>query len=179
METRDEDLAMAASRGDRDAFAALIARHYDRMLSLGWRLSGSQSDAQDLVQDICVALPAKLAGFRAQSRFSTWLYRVIVNAAHDRRRRQASQARAAQGWGDWEIGRQDDIAREREALSWLQSAMRALPEDLRDTAVLILDEELSQREAAEILQIPEGTIAWRMSEIKKRLRALAQQEATP
>ncbi len=64
------------------------------------------------------------------------------------------------------------IAEAREALDWLAQAMRALPEDLRDTAVLVLDEALTQAEAAEVLGIPEGTVAWRMSEVKKRLRAL-------
>jgi len=86
METPDETLALAAAGGDRAAFAALVTRHYDRIHALAWRLTGSAADAQDLTQDICAALPAKLTGWRAEARFTTWLYRVVMNAAHDLRR---------------------------------------------------------------------------------------------
>ncbi len=105
METTDETLAQAAAGGDREAFSLLLRRNYDRLFGLCFRLTGTRADAEDLTQDICAALPAKLNGFRGQARFSTWLYRVAVNAAHDRRRRFASHARAADGWGDWEVNR--------------------------------------------------------------------------
>lgn len=177
METDDDALAHAAASGDREAFAALMARHYDRMHGLCYRLTGNRAEAQDLTQDICAALPAKLMAWRGEARLTTWLYRVIVNAAHDRRRRQASHARAAQGWGDWELARQDEIAVQAEALDWLTAAMQRLTPELRDTVALVLGEELTQAQAAEVLGLSEGTIAWRMSEVKKRLRAMAAEEA--
>ena len=177
METDDESLAQAAAFGDRQAFAALLARHYDRIHGLAWRLTGQRAEAQDLTQDICAALPAKLTAFRAEARFTTWLYRVVVNAAHDRRRRQATHARAAEGWGDWEKARQDEIAKEAAALDWLTAAMQRLSPELRDTVALVLGEELTQAQAGEVLGVSEGTVAWRMSDVKKRLRAMAAEEA--
>src|SRR5690606_24478570 len=96
-----------------------------------------------LTQDICLALPAKLAGYRGQARFTTWLYRVAVNAAHDRRRRAASHARAAAGWGDWELARQNDIAEAARQQDWLMAAMASLPDDLRDTLALTMGDELT------------------------------------
>lgn len=177
METPDETLATAAAGGDRAAFAALVARHYDRVHALAWRLTGSAADAADLAQDICAALPAKLRGWRGEARFTTWLYRVVVNAASDRRRRMATHARASRGWGDWEIARQDEIATERAALDWLAQAMRCLPDDLRETVALVLGEELTQAQAGEVLGVSEGTVAWRMSEVKRRLRLFAAEEA--
>ncbi len=179
MDTPDDTLAHDAARGDRDAFAALLARHYDRLHGLCWRLTGDRSEAEDLTQDICASLPAKLQGWRAEARFTTWLYRVAVNAAHDRRRRRASHARAATGWGSWEINRQAELAEGAALQDWLSTAMAGLPEDLRDTLALTLGEGLTQSETATILNIPEGTVAWRMSEARKRLRALAQKETTP
>ncbi|MCX7889855.1 MAG: RNA polymerase sigma factor [Rhodobacteraceae bacterium] len=176
METPDESLAAAAAQGDRDAFAALLARHYDRILGLSFRLTGSRAEAEDLTQDICCALPAKLESYRRAARFSTWLYRVTVNAAHDRRRRAATRAKAADGWGDWEVARRDGMAEDRAVRDWLHRAMGGLPPELRDTVALTLGEELSQAEAAEVLGVSEGTIAWRMSEVKKRLRASARAE---
>ncbi|SNS19649.1 RNA polymerase sigma-70 factor, ECF subfamily [Tropicimonas sediminicola] len=176
MMTDDEALARAAAGGDRDAFAALLGRHYDRLFAFAMRLTGQRAEAEDLTQDICLALPAKLRGFRGEARFTTWLYRVAVNAAHDRRRRSASHARAADGWGDWEVARRAADSESRAATDWLAEAMATLKPDLRDTAVLILAEELTQAEAASVLGLSEGTVAWRMSEVKKALRARAAED---
>ena len=177
METDDETLARAAALGDRSAFGVLLQRHYDRIHGLAFRLTGSRAEAQDLTQDICASLPAKLASWRGEARFTTWLYRVTVNATHDLRRRQSSRSRAALGWGDWELARQDEIATQAQALDWLSHAMQRLTPELRDTVALVLGEELTQAQAGEILGISEGTVAWRMSDVKKRLRAMAAEEA--
>lgn len=177
MDTPDETLATAAASGDRAAFAALVMRHYDRIFGLCWRLTGSRDQAQDLTQDICASLPARLGGWRAEARFTTWLYRVVVNASHDARRRAATRARAADGWGTWEIARHDQMAEERAALDWLAHAMTHLPPELRETVALVLGEDLSQAEAGAVLGLSEGTIAWRMAQVKKRLRTFAAEEA--
>jgi RNA polymerase sigma-70 factor (ECF subfamily) len=179
MERTDEALARAAACGDREAFASLLARHYDRLFAFAFRLSGSRHEAEDLTQDICAALPAKLASFRGEARFSTWLYRVAVNAMHDRRRRAGTRARAADGWGDWEKNRRAVNDEAAGNLDWLAQAMRALPEDLRDTVALVLGEEMTQGQAAQVLGVSEGTVAWRMSEVKKRLKALRETEDWP
>ncbi len=178
MNTPDEILATAAASGDSSAFGVLLERHYDRVLGLCWRLTGNRADAQDLCQDICTSLPAKLATWRGDARFTTWLYRVTVNAAHDLRRRQATRTRASAGWGDWELARQDKIATDRDAAAWLTQTMAQLPPELRDTVALVLGEDMTQAEAARVLGLSEGTIAWRMSEVKKRLRQIAKQEGT-
>ncbi len=177
MDTPDETLASAAAGGDRAAFAALVRRHYLRIHGLCWRLTGTRDQAEDLTQDICASLPARLRGWRGEARFTTWLYRVVVNAAHDARRRAATRARAGDGWGAWEIARADQIAEDRAALDWLTHAMTRLPPELRDTVALVLGEDLTQAEAGAVLGLSEGTIAWRMSEVKKRLRRFAAEEA--
>lgn len=176
MEITDETLAQAAAGGDREAFSLLLTRSYDRLFGLCFRLTGTRADAEDLTQDICTALPAKLNGFRGQARFSTWLYRVAVNAAHDRRRRIASHTRAADGWGDWEINRVAANKQTQDGIDWLTKAMTALPQELRDTLALTLEEEMTHREAGEVLGVSEGTISWRMAEVKKHLRALHEKE---
>ena len=94
-ESSDEALARAAAGGDRAAFSALLQRHYDRLFAFCFRLTGARDRAEDLTQDICAALPAKLGGFRGEARFTTWLYRVAVNAAHDARRRASWAALTA------------------------------------------------------------------------------------
>lgn len=175
MNTSDKDLALAAADGDAEAFSALMGRCYERLFRLAFRLTGSRVEAEDLTQDICAALPAKLRHYSGRAQVNTWLYRVAVNAAHDRRRRHASQARAADGWGTWEIERQAANAETTAQVDWLNTAMRALPDDLRDTLALVLD-DVSHRDAGEILGVSEGTISWRVSQAKTQLRAFRASE---
>lgn len=175
MTVNDESLAKAAAEGDADAFSLLLERHYDGVFRLAFRLTGTAADAEDLTQDICAALGAKLAKFRGEAKFTTWLWRVVVNAAHDRRRRAATRARHADGWGDWELARRATDAETAQALDWLTEAMRALPDDLRDTLALVLD-DATHDQAADVLGISPGTVSWRISEAKKRLRALRETE---
>ncbi len=175
MKTSDEDLALAAQNGDEQAFASLLARQYDRLFRLCFRLTGTQHDAEDLTQDICAALPAKLASYKRQSKLTTWLYRVAVNAAHDRRRKHASHTKAADGWGDWEINRQAVLSETADRADWLITAMNALSDDLRDTLALVLD-DMTHAEAADILGISEGTVSWRLSEARKYLKSLKEKE---
>ena len=171
MTTSNEALALAAAGGDAEAFSALITRHYDRVFRLAFRLMGARAEAEDLTQDICAALPAKIRAFRGEAQFTTWLYRVVMNAAHDRRRRAASHARAADCWGEVELARRAEAVEAAEAMDWLSTAMAALPDDLRDTVALVMD-EMTHAEAAAVLDVSEGTISWRMSEVKKRLREM-------
>ena len=175
MNVSDEDLAQQAADGDGDAFAALLARHYDGLFRLAFRLTGARDQAEDLTQDICAALPAKLAGFRGTAKFTTWLWRVAVNAAHDRRRRAATRTRHADGWGDWEVNRRAADKETAEAVDWLTQAMRALGDELRDTLALVLD-GATHAEAGEVLTVSEGTISWRMSQAKKRLKEMRELE---
>ncbi len=175
MTTTDEDLATAAALGDGAAFAVLLDRHYDRLFAFCFRLTGSKPEAEDLTQDICAALPAKLRSYQGRARVTTWLYRVAVNAAHDRRRKQASYARATTGWGDWEIARVADATDASDKRDWLTRAMNSLSDELRDTLALVLD-DATHAQAAEVLGVSEGTISWRISDAKKRLAALRTQE---
>lgn len=175
MTTSDTDLALAAAGGDGQAFAALLDRHYDRLFAFCFRMTGAQAEAEDLTQDICAALPAKLAQFEGRSQVTTWLYRVALNAAHDRRRKQATYAKASDGWGDWELARTAANDEAAAQVDWLTQAMRHLAPDLRDTLALVLD-DMTHAQAADVMGVSEGTISWRISEAKKALRALKEKE---
>ena len=173
METSDEALAQAAGQGDRAAFATLVNRHYDRLFRLCWRLTGSETAAEDLAQDVCVKLPRALRSFKGEAKFTTWLYRVALNAVRDDARRATTRARAMEGLAREPVAPPD----ENENLSrWLAAAMARLKPDLAETAALIVGEELSQADAAEALGVSPGTVAWRMSEAKKALAAMAAED---
>src|SRR5438445_8202764 len=86
----DVDLVAAALAGNRDAFAFLLRRHYDRIHGLAWQLTGSRADADDIAQDVCCTLVEKIASFRGEAKFSTWLCGIVFNACRDLRRRRRS-----------------------------------------------------------------------------------------
>src|SRR3954452_1728434 len=86
----DADLAGSAAAGDRDAFEALLRRHYDRVHGIAWQLTGSRSDADDIAQDVCLTLVEKIATYRGDARFTTWLTGITFNACRDFRRRRRS-----------------------------------------------------------------------------------------
>src|SRR5690242_1032484 len=86
----DFELVAAAAGGDRDAFAALLDRHYARIHGLAWRLTGSRADADDVAQDVCCTLVEKIGAFRGEAKFTTWLTGIVFNACRDLRRRRRS-----------------------------------------------------------------------------------------
>ncbi len=178
METDDNALAMAAGEGDRAAFAALIDRHYDRIFRFAWRLTGAADQAEDLAQDVAILLARRIRQFRGDAKFTTCLYQVVLNAARDRMRRSASRAKARDAFADVDDLRRGEEAERKRSAEWLRVALAELPQDLHETSVLVLDEGLSHAQAGEVLGISEGTISWRLSEIRKRLKAMAAEEGS-
>lgn len=169
----DEWLAMAAAGGDRAAFAQLLNRHYDRVFRIVCGVLRQPSDAEDVTQEIWAALPAKLRSWHGNAKFTSWLYRVAINAARDALRRRASRNRTVETYTELSALAEGETKDTQARLAWLSAALDTLPTDLRETAVLTLSEALSHAQAGDILGVAEGTIAWRMSEIRKHLKTLA------
>lgn len=177
MNTDDNALAERAAGGDRVAFQSLLERHYDTIFRVAYRFTGLRQDAEDLTQDICASLPVRLRSFRGEARFTSWLYRVVVNAAQDKRRKQVTADRANAAYGEiseLERGQADQTARD---IAWLYETLEQLGDDLRQTAILVVAEGLSHAEAAAVLNVKESTVSWRMHEVRKRLKAQVEQEA--
>lgn len=169
----DSKLVCLACAGDRSAFSVLLERHYGRIFRIAVRLLGDVHDAEDLTQDVCVALVAKLPSYRGESRFTTWLYRVVVNATHDAMRRNNVRCKKHRDYVEVHAIERDGHAVAVEELVWLRRALGQLPEEMRATVVLVVEEGLQHAEAGEVLGVSESTVSWRMHEVRKRLRALA------
>lgn len=177
-EADDGTLAARAAAGDAAAFARLLERHYDRIHRIGWRLLGTAAEADDLAQDVCLGLATRVRGYRGEAAFTTWLYRVVLNAARDRLRGQGRAAALGRAWTEADaLARAGAEARAREA-DWLREALDGLAAPLRETVVLVLDEGLSHAEAGAVLGISGGTVSWRMAEVRKALRARAEEDMT-
>ena len=176
MEPEDEvGLVSRCRAGDWSAFEALLEWHRDRAYRLAYKLTGSHDDADEVLQEALIRAFRGVSGFRGQARFSTWLWRILIRCAVDhcraRRRRKAvvcvalSQAHRVADPGS-DPSKKVSTAELREAVD---EAILMLPVEQRAALVLVAFDKLSYADAAHVLQCPEGTLAWRIAEARKRL----------
>ena len=165
-------LVVRAQNGDAEAFAELIGDHYDLIHRTAWKWCGNRDDAEDIAQDVCVKLGRAIAGFDGRSAFSSWVYRITLNAVRDMQRAGKRRGRYADAYA--EISPEDQPAEQEEAAtsSQLWAAVRQLPEKQRDAVLLVYAEELSHAAAAEIMGIREATVSFHVHEARKTLRVL-------
>ncbi len=171
------ELAVRAANGDGDAFRQLLEQHYDLIYRTAYRFSMNPDDAEDVAQDVCLSLVNGIRTYNGDAAFTTWLYRIVVNQVRDHQRKTVSIQKVAKSYGEIESMRKAEEMQNAYELNWLYEAMSRLGEDLRETAVLVVGEGLSHRDAGEILGIKESTVSWRMHELKKALREFAKEEA--
>ena len=165
----DGSLVSAAVDGDREAFAELLRRHYDRIHGLAWQLTGSRADADDIAQDVCCALVEKIASFRGEAKFSTWLCGIVVNSCRDHHRRRRSFQGFTQKLAVLAGLTRGPDGRDLHDQVWISSAISGLKPAYRDTVVLVAGQQLTHAEAAEILGVTESTVSWRMHEVRRML----------
>lgn len=178
-EISDELLVERAVSGDRAGFAALVSRHYDLMFRVAWKWCGNRSDAEDIAQDVCLRLARNIASFDGNARFSTWLYRVVLNATRDHHRRQQADARKLADWivdPTQMLQSTADLPTDDPRLEQLWQAVRLLPQKQCDAVMLVFAEGLSHGEAAQILGCAEGTVSSNIHDAKKKLKHLLKQE---
>lgn len=177
----DQTLVERCRRGELAAFEPLVEKYRERVWRLAFNYLRDREEARDVAQDAFVRAWQALPGFRGQSAFYTWLFRIAVNVATDRARQRAARGRALGGEAvpeeDWEhvlVDREagpDEAAGRAVQRERIRQALRTLPE--RHRAIIMLSdlEELSYREIAEVLDIPMGTVMSRLHNARKRLRA--------
>jgi RNA polymerase sigma-70 factor (ECF subfamily) len=165
--------------GDARAFGELVRRHQRRVFGLLTRMLGDRDEAEDATQDTFLNLHRHGHRFRRESRFSTFVYRVAVNAALNRRRslgRRRTHLDAfaggqamGQGLPATPRGPEDAVAGD-EVRARVQRCLQALPEALRAPVVLFDIEGLSYGEIADILSVAEGTVKSRIHRARLALR---------
>jgi RNA polymerase sigma-70 factor, ECF subfamily len=149
---------------DPDTIAALYAQHAPAMMRVAYHITGSRADAEDVLHDVFLGLPAALARYEERGRIEAWLVRLTAHAAltRGRRRRRAAETpienKAITG-----------AAPDTERID-IQSALRALPASLRAVVVLKEIEGYSHAEIAQILGISVGASEVRLCRAMKRLR---------
>jgi RNA polymerase sigma-70 factor, ECF subfamily len=191
MADEDPDLE-GARRGDHEAFGRLVRRHQRRVYATALHILGNHSDADDATQETFVRAYRALATFDGRSDFFTWLYRITVNTALNALRGGKRGAALAQKGGTEAAhlgGRPESLGQPMAdpasrvhtsgEIVRVLSAVAELSPTLRVTLVLATIEELPHKQIAEILEIPEGTVAWRVNEARRLLRLRLAEDVSP
>jgi RNA polymerase sigma-70 factor (ECF subfamily) len=169
----DEVLARRAADGDESAFEELVVRYQDRLYTLALRITLSDADAYDCVQEGLVSAWRGLHSFRFDARFSTWIHRIVVRKAYDVLERRA---RTAEPVDDVPAVSVDSPA---DARLDLLGALAQLEQDFRVVAVACDVVGLSMDEAAAVLDLPAGTVKSRLHRARAKLAEALQAEAAP
>ena len=185
---QDSSLVERCLRGEEAAWEDLVKVHTRRVFGICYRFTGSDSEAQDLTQDVFLRVFRSLKTFRAgEGSFVVWLTRLSRNLLIDHYRR-TRQDRATDSIEEQlpmleektALGaRTDGLLAGREAGEVLQTALQKLSPELRETVILRDLEEMEYREIARVLNVPEGTVKSRLNRGRAELaRALRKQRVS-
>ena len=182
--TSDEELVRRFGSGDRSAFSELVRRYQSRVYSLCFRWLRDPAKAEEVAQDVFIALYKSLADFRGESKLSTWIFRVATNHCKNRlvygnrRREDRHESIDAPVGGDddgpvkqyaIDAPGPDASINRAEASRLLQAALDALDDDQREIVLLRDVDDLSYEEIAELLQLPKGTVKSRLHRARAEL----------
>jgi RNA polymerase sigma-70 factor (ECF subfamily) len=178
----DVEVVNQFKAGDALAFEEIISRYESKVMSLALRFTRNQEDAEEVMQDVFTTVYRKIDGFRGQSAFSSWLYRIVVNAAFMKlRKRKQTQTVSMDDLSpaikqycfDRETfngAHSQNIAISHEMQSAIQNAVNRLPDQYRAVFVLRDVDGLSNQETGEILNLSIPAVKSRLHRSRIMLR---------
>ena len=161
-----------ASDRFEEAFTLLYEKYKDRVYNIAWRVVGNHSEALDICQETFTLLLKKISTFHFESKFSSWLYRIVVNMAIDYQRKyrhkhkkEVSLPSDSQGAGikDEKTANPGQKILETETEQMVHNAIASLSPKLRAIVVLRYLEGMSYEELSEILDVSLGTVKSRLA----------------
>lgn len=188
----DEELVRHFLAGDRHAFSQIVRKYQDRVFSICFRWLGDREFAQEIAQDVFIAIFKSLANFRGDCQLSTWIFRVTINHCKNarlyRKRRAWEKHEPIEG-----TPHDDDRPRElpsnepsadsrairTDAEQLVSEGLAALTEEHRQIIILRDIEDLDYDEIAEILSIPRGTVKSRLHRARAELAEVLRNRFSP
>ncbi len=168
----DGELVRKARNGDVIAFETLVNRHYERMYAIAFKWTRNRHDAEDITQNACIKLGRGIRSLHNETLFSTWLYRIVINAAKDFQR-QAGRLKTGENFNDTES---HNPTPEKQLYSReLLDVVYSLPQKEKDAILLVFGEGLSHGAAAQILECAETTVSWRIYRARERISSRIRQ----
>ena len=185
--TGDDDLqyVVLCQKGDTEAFADLVERHQKKMLNISYRMLGDYDEACDVVQEAFLAAYKSINKFKAEAKFSTWLYRIVVNYTKNRLKQRKSLAQrdggsldeSTAGQGGCKAclsaastGNPAELLEQREREAHVQRCISTLDVEYREVLVMRDIQGFNYEEIRDVLQIPDGTVKSRLSRARNALK---------
>ena len=177
----DADLVTSAQHGETRAFDELVRRYRDKVYRLAFKILRNEDDAAEALQDAFLSAYRGLRNFKAESTFSTWLFRITTNASLMKYRKRRdnvisleqsqnpSEGAEALQLPDWSTQPLDELL-DSETREVMDEGKALLDEDLRTVFILRDEEGLSNAEVAEILDLSVAAVKSRLHRARLRLR---------
>ena len=180
---QDSELIAELRAGSQEAFASLLALYERPIYNFVYRLLEDPADAQDVTQEVFLKVFRSIRTFRSECSLKTWLYRITVNEAANRRRwfsRHRSRETSLEEWQDSALPTADRLADpqedqfaellRRERMQAVEQALAQIPHGFRVAVVARDIQGLSYDEIAEILRVPVGTVKSRILRGREALK---------
>ena len=172
----EAEIVARAQAGDAGAFEILVVEHQAYVYHLAFRVLGNEQEAEDTAQEAFVRAWQSLPNFRAQARFSTWLYRIVTNLCYNRLPKLRREVAAIgeediADTADHRIDLPHEGLEDAERRAWLHRQIDALPESYRLLITLRYQRNLAYEEIASITSLPMGTVKTGLFRAKERLRS--------
>ncbi len=175
----EQSLVRQASSGDRDAFEKLVTIYGRKLYGFIYHLTGNYADADDLSQETFLRAYAALGKFNNRCSFYTWIYRIALNLTLNHLKRKKALPHFSLDADPGSLEKTPDLItaekNPREALlleenvQTIRRAIASLPLEQRTVITLVVLEDMSYRQAAEVSGCSQGTIAWRLYQARKKL----------
>ena len=167
--TSDVELMLREKHGDREAFSLLVQRHRKPLINFIYRFTVDPGESEDLAHEVFIKVFRSASRYEPRAAFSTWLYRIATNLALNYLRDHRPQLATSLDWGSEEEDRSRTELRDKvtlvedqllaqERVEQIRQALAALPENQRLAVVLTKYQELSLKEAAEVMKCSEAAV---------------------
>jgi RNA polymerase sigma-70 factor (ECF subfamily) len=163
----DQGWVERSLQGNHEAFELLVRRYQRMIYALAYRMTGSTADAEDLTQETFIRAYEQLAGYRAEAKFSSWLYRIAVNHCLNWRKRVE---RREQVHHEWQAQRPEFSSPDDALAQKVRDALMKLNPKQRAAVALTIYDGLSHAEAARVLGCSETTVSWRVFAARTKLK---------
>ncbi len=170
----DEEIVEKVRSNDRDLYAIIIDRYKNKLLRYATNLVHDNDKASHIAQDSLVKAYINLNGFNTKKKFSSWIYRIVHNEAMNVLKKYKSEVPMPE---DFDFESEQDVTKEfeqKETTIHVEKCLKSIPLIYSEPLSLYYLDEKSYEEISDILRIPMGTVAIRMSRAKKLMKHICQ-----